>query len=44
LYEKGTVPKTDAAAWGKGTAAAKAGCPISQLLNNTITMGATLEK
>ena len=28
----------------KATAAAKAGCPISQLLNTTITMDAILEK
>jgi len=44
LYEKGTVPKADAAAWGKGTEAAKTGRPISRLPNNTITMDASLEK
>lgn len=39
----GKVPKADAAAWDKATAAAKAGCPISRLLNITITMDAKLE-
>ena len=43
LYVSGTVPKADAAAWEKATAAAKAGCPISRLLNTTITMEAKLE-
>jgi osmotically inducible protein OsmC len=43
LYVRGTVPKADAAAWEKTTAAAKAGCPISRLLNTTITMEAKLE-
>jgi osmotically inducible protein OsmC len=43
LYVRGTVPKADAAAWEKATAAAKAGCPISRLLNTTITMEAKLE-
>ena len=36
-------PKADAAAWEKATSAAKAGCPISRLLNTTITMDAKLE-
>src|SRR5574341_1260401 len=36
LDVKGKVPKADAAAWGTATAAAKAGCPISRLLNTTI--------
>ena len=40
---KGTVPKADQAAWEKATQAAKAGCPISRLLNTTITMQARLE-
>ena len=39
----GKVPKADAASWEKATAAAKAGCPISRLLNATITMDAKLE-
>jgi len=39
----GTVPKADQAAWEKATQAAKAGCPISRLLNTTITMQARLE-
>jgi osmotically inducible protein OsmC len=43
LDVRGKVPKADAAAWEKATAAAKAGCPISRLLNTTITMDATLE-
>jgi osmotically inducible protein OsmC len=43
LDVKGTVPKADAAAWEKATQAAKAGCPISRLLNTTITMDAKLE-
>src|SRR5712664_4798454 len=42
LDVKGKVPKADQAAWEKATAAAKAGCPISRLLNTTITMDATL--
>jgi lipoyl-dependent peroxiredoxin len=40
---RGTVPKADAATWEKATAAAKASCPISRLLNTTITMDAKLE-
>lgn len=43
LDVKGKVPKADAAAWEKATQAAKAGCPISRLLNTTITMDAKLE-
>ena len=43
LDVKGKVPKADAAAWEKATSAAKAGCPISRLLNTTITMDARLE-
>lgn len=39
----GTVPKADRAAWEKATQAAKAGCPISRLLNTTISMQARLE-
>ena len=42
LDVKGKVPKADQAAWEKATAAAKAGCPISRLLNTTITMDAKL--
>jgi lipoyl-dependent peroxiredoxin len=43
LDVKGKVPKADQAAWEKATASAKAGCPISRLLNTTITMEAKLE-
>ncbi len=43
LDVKGKVPKGDVAAWEKATAAAKSGCPISRLLNTTITMDAKLE-
>ena len=43
LDVKGKVPKADQAAWDKATQAAKAGCPISRLLNTTITMEAKLE-
>ena len=43
LDVKGKVPKTDQAAWERATQAAKAGCPISRLLNTTITMQARLE-
>ena len=43
LSVTGKVPKADAASWEKATAAAKAGCPISRLLNATITMDAKLE-
>ncbi|HXX75090.1 MAG TPA: OsmC family protein [Nitrospiraceae bacterium] len=43
LDVKGKVPKADVTAWEKATAAAKSGCPISRLLNTTITMDAKLE-
>src|SRR6187549_3672166 len=43
LDVKGKVPKADQAAWDKATMAAKAGCPISRLLNTTINMQAKLE-
>jgi lipoyl-dependent peroxiredoxin len=43
LHVKGKVPKADLAAWDKATQAAKTGCPISRLLNTTITMDAKLE-
>lgn len=43
LSVTGKVPKADAAAWEKATQAAKTGCPISRLLNTTITMDANLE-
>lgn len=43
LAVKGTVPKADAATWEKAANDAKAGCPISRLLNTTITMSAKLE-
>ncbi|MBX3235861.1 MAG: OsmC family protein [Nitrospiraceae bacterium] len=44
LDVKGRVPKADQAAWEKATQAAKTGCPISRLLNTTITMEAKLEQ
>ena len=43
LDVRGKVPKADNAAWEKATMAAKTGCPISRLLNTTITMDAKLE-
>ena len=43
LDVKGKVPKADQVAWEKATDAAKDGCPISRLLNTTITMEAKLE-
>jgi osmotically inducible protein OsmC len=43
LNVRGKVPNADEAAWGKATQAAKTGCPISRLLNTTITMEAQLE-
>ncbi|MBX3300813.1 MAG: OsmC family protein [Nitrospira sp.] len=43
LDVKGKVPNVDTTAWEKTTQAAKAGCPISRLLNTTITMDAKLE-
>lgn len=44
LNVRGKVPKADEAAWTKATQAAKTGCPISRLLNTTITMDAKLER
>jgi osmotically inducible protein OsmC len=44
LDVKGKVPKADQAAWDKATLEAKAGCPISRLLNTTIKMQAKLER
>ena len=44
LNVKGKVPKADDTAWNKAAQAAKAGCPISRLLNTTITMDAKLER
>ena len=44
LDVKGRVPKADQAAWDKATLEAKAGCPISRLLNTTINMQAKLER
>jgi osmotically inducible protein OsmC len=44
LSVRGKVPKADEAAWNKATQAAKTGCPISRLLNTTITMEAKLER
>ena len=43
LNVKGRVPKADQGAWDKATQAAKTGCPISRLLNTTITLEAKLE-
>ena len=43
LEVKARVPGADAAGFDKAALAAKAGCPISRLLNTTITMNATLE-
>ncbi|HSB45387.1 MAG TPA: OsmC family protein [Nitrospira sp.] len=43
LDVRGRVPKADQAAFERAAAAAKTGCPISRLLNTTITMDATLE-
>lgn len=43
LDAKGKVPEADQAAWEKATQAAKTGCPISRLLNTTITLQARLE-
>jgi len=39
----GKVPKANQAAWDKATQGAKTGCPISRLLNTSITMDAKLE-
>lgn len=43
LDVRGKIPQGDQVIWDKATAAAKIGCPISQLLNTTITMNATLK-
>ena len=43
LTVTGKVPKADQTAWEKATQGAKTGCPISRLLNTTITMDAKLE-
>ena len=43
LAVRGKVPNADAAAWEKATTGAKTGCPISRLLNTTITIDAKLE-
>ena len=42
LETKVTSPGADRAKFEKAAAGAKAGCPISRLLNTTITMDATL--
>jgi lipoyl-dependent peroxiredoxin len=39
----GKVPKADKAAFEKAAEAAKAGCPVSKVLNAKITMSAKLE-
>ncbi len=39
----GKVPKADAASFQKAADAAKAGCPVSNVLNAKITMNAKLE-
>lgn len=44
LSVTGKVPKADQTAWDQATQAAKTGCPISRLLNTTITMDAKLER
>jgi osmotically inducible protein OsmC len=44
LEVKAKVPGADPAAFDKAANDAKAGCPISRLLNAKITMNATLEK
>ena len=38
------VPNADDAAFQKSAEAAKAGCPVSKVLNAKITMNATLER
>lgn len=43
LEVRGKVSGADAAGFDKAAQAAKAGCPISRLLNTTITMDAALE-
>ena len=42
LQTKVRIPNADQAAFEKATESAKAGCPVSKLLNATITMDATL--
>jgi len=44
LQVRAKVPGADPSAFEKSAAAAKAGCPISRLLNAKITMEAQLEK
>lgn len=44
LDVKAVIPGADQAAFEKAANAAKAGCPISRLLNAKITMDAKLEK
>jgi len=44
LEVKARVPKADDAAFQKAAADAKAGCPVSKVLNAQITMNATLER
>ncbi|HSB74434.1 MAG TPA: OsmC family peroxiredoxin [Terriglobales bacterium] len=43
LEVAGKVPKADKAAFEKAAEAAKAGCPVSKVLNAKITMSAKLE-
>jgi osmotically inducible protein OsmC len=43
LDVKARIPGADKAAFDKATADAKAGCPISRLLNTKITLSASLE-
>jgi osmotically inducible protein OsmC len=43
LNVRGKISHGDQAIWDQATAAAKSGCPISQLLNTIITMDAKLE-
>ena len=42
LQTKVTIPNGDKAAFQKAVEAAKSGCPVSKLLNATITLDATL--
>jgi osmotically inducible protein OsmC len=42
LQTKVRIPNADTAAFQKAVETAKTGCPISKLLNATITMNATL--
>ena len=43
LDVKAKIPGADKAAFGKAANDAKAGCPVSRVLNAAITMNATLE-